>query len=209
LDGIAIWRQCRYCAADQPPFPYDFFNQHLFDGKLPGALLTMQRSKRTTGYYCSTRFGRRDGDDAIDEIALNPATFLHRTDREIVSTLVHEQAHRWQFHYGKPGRRGYHNREWAAKMLELGLIPSDTGWPGGKQTGQRVTHYIEENGAYDTNYRKLESLGFKLDYQDRHAAGPDAPRKLKARYACPLCSIHVWGKPDLRIACVAFGELMT
>jgi hypothetical protein len=123
--------------------------------------------------------------------------------------LVHEQVHQWQYHFGKPGRRGYHNKQWAGKMLMLGLIPTHTGLPGGKQTGQSVTHYIEDNGPYDTHWRELESAGFTLDYQDRHAASVDAPKKIKARYACPVCSIHVWGKPLLRIACVVCQELMT
>ena len=46
----------------------------------------------------------------------------------------------------QPGRTGYHNREWASKMLEVGLVPSDTGQPGGKQTGQHMTHYIDPKG---------------------------------------------------------------
>jgi hypothetical protein len=39
---------------------------------------------------------------------------------------VHEMAHVWQHAHGKPSRNGYHNKEWAAKMDERGLIPSDT-----------------------------------------------------------------------------------
>jgi hypothetical protein len=35
----------------------------------------------------------------VDEIALNPATFRNRTDREICSTLVHEMVHHGQ---GRP-----------------------------------------------------------------------------------------------------------
>jgi predicted SprT family Zn-dependent metalloprotease len=66
----------------------------LFEQKLPGCLLTMQRKKNAKGYFHFTRFGKRSGDDVLDEIALNPATFLERTDREIVSTLVHEQVTR-------------------------------------------------------------------------------------------------------------------
>jgi predicted SprT family Zn-dependent metalloprotease len=58
--------------------------------------------------------------EVVDEIALNPRTFIDRTDREIVSTLVREMVHLWQFHFGKPGRRGYHNKQWATKMEEIG-----------------------------------------------------------------------------------------
>ena len=44
---------------------------------------------------------------------------------------------------------GNTNKEWAAKMREIGLIPSDSGQPGGKDTGQKVTHYVEESGRFD------------------------------------------------------------
>ena len=44
---------------------------------------------------------------------------------------------------------GYHNKEWAAKMREIGLMPTDTGQPGGKDTGQKVTHFIEPGGRFE------------------------------------------------------------
>ena len=188
---------------------WDHFNERLFDSALPDCLVTLQRKRGAKGYYCFSRFGERSGEEVVDEISLNPATFLERTDREIISTLVHEMAHQWQFHFGKPGRRGYHNKEWARKMLELGLIPTHTGLPGGKQTGQSMTHYIEENGPYDTHWRELESAGFTLDYQDRHPTDPASAEENKGTLCLSACAIHVWGKPLLRIACVACTELMT
>ena len=57
-------------------------------------------------------------------------------------------AHQWQRHHGKPSRTGYHNKEWAAKMIEVGLVPSSTGEIGGKQVGQHMTHYIADGGAF-------------------------------------------------------------
>ena len=86
---------------------FDHFNERLFEKCLPDCLVTLQRKRGAKGYFCFSRFGERSGDKVIDEISLNPATFLKRTDREIVSTLVHEQVHQWQYHFGKPGRRGY------------------------------------------------------------------------------------------------------
>jgi predicted SprT family Zn-dependent metalloprotease len=99
--------------------------------------------------FAEGRFGTVDGCETTDEIALNPSHFRSRTTAEVLSTLVHEMAHLWQHHHGKPSRASYHNKEWAVKMRALGLIPSDTGQPGGKQTGQKVSHYIEEGGAFD------------------------------------------------------------
>jgi hypothetical protein len=42
----------------------------------------------------------------------------------------------------KKCRGGYHDRVWGAKMEEVGLMPSNTGLPGGKKNGQQMTHYI-------------------------------------------------------------------
>ena len=93
--------------------------------------------------------------------------------------------HLWQHHFGKPGRRGYHNKQWAAKMHEVGLIPSRTGKPGGKQTGQAVTHYIDENGRFAKAWNRLVESGYRLDYQDRLALQPSDPKHDKVAMQCP------------------------
>lgn len=80
---------------------YDHFNQALFDGRLPSCLITLQREKRTCGYFSQQRFTDLDG-RSTDEIALNLAYFAvvplgrqdggHRSD-----ALLHRQAW-WQAH---------------------------------------------------------------------------------------------------------------
>jgi predicted SprT family Zn-dependent metalloprotease len=111
---------------------YDFFNERLFNGKLPPCLITMQRKAKAYGYFAGSRFGTRDGEEVTDEIALNPSHFKARTNEESLSTLVHEMVHLQQHHQGKPSRTGYHNKEWAVMRRQVGLIPSDTGAEGGK-----------------------------------------------------------------------------
>jgi hypothetical protein len=95
---------------------YAFFNARLFDGKLPSCLITMQRKAKAYGYFAGGRFGSKDGSEIADEIALNPTHFKGRGLEDSLSTLVHEMAHLWQHHFGKPSRTGYHNKEWAACM---------------------------------------------------------------------------------------------
>src|SRR5205085_2115221 len=135
---------------------FDFFNRRLFEAMLPPVLITLQRHKGARGYYSAKRFeGRADRSREVDELALNPAAFLARTDAEILSTLVHEMIHHWQAYFGTPSRGRYHNHEWADKMETLGLMPTDTGEPGGSRVGQRVTHYIIEDGPFDGSCQKL------------------------------------------------------
>jgi predicted SprT family Zn-dependent metalloprotease len=146
--------------------------------------------------------GRADPEEITDEIALNPAHFATRTPTKILSTLVHEMVHLWQHHCGKPGRRGYHNKQWAAKMREVGLIPTDTGQSGGKETGEKVTHLIEDGGPFDKACTAWLANQGPILYHDR--AG-DAARKRKAvsktKYTCPVCELNAWAKPDAHLIC--------
>jgi predicted SprT family Zn-dependent metalloprotease len=188
---------------------YDFFNVELFGGQLPHCLITMQRHKGAFGYFSGKRFASLDDGTITDEIALNPAQFKGRTTMQTLSTLVHEMCHLWQFHLGQPGRTLYHNKQWAVKMREVGLIPTNTGLPGGKETGQRVTHMIEEGGPYARAYAKLEATGAAFLYHDRD---DEKARQKKAasktKYTCPTCQVNAWAKPKTSLVCGDCGDRM-
>src|SRR5450755_3516626 len=148
---------------------YDFFNAELFAGSLPHVLVTLQRHATAHGYFSPDRFTARTEKAAAHELAMNPDSFTGRIDEEILSTLAHEMAHVWQQSHGTPPRRSYHDRQWAAKMKEIGLQPSDTGQVGGKETGQSVSHYIIPGGAYAKAYAKLQTKGLQLYWQSAPA----------------------------------------
>src|ERR1039457_6268301 len=88
-------------------------------------------------------------------------------------------------------------------MKEIGLQPTDTGAPGGKETGQSVTHYIVAGGPYATAYAKLKATGFQLHWQsapqDNQAKAKKAASKTK--FTCPCCDQNAWGKPDTHLIC--------
>jgi predicted SprT family Zn-dependent metalloprotease len=185
---------------------YDFFNERLFDGKLPPCLITMQRKAKAYGYFAGSRFGTRDGKEVTDEIALNPSHFKDRSNEESLSTLVHEMVHLRQHHHGKPSRSGYHNKEWAVMMRQVGLIPSDTGAEGGKETGQNMSHYIERGGPFDVACRELVGKhGFEVAYVELWEEKAKRTRKKKAasktKYTCPGCDVNAWAKPQISLVC--------
>jgi predicted SprT family Zn-dependent metalloprotease len=186
---------------------YDFFNAELFGGSLPHVLVTLQRHAKARGYFSPERFTGRVEKTAAHELALNPDNFTARTDEEILSTLAHEMAHVWQQAHGTPPRRSYHDREWAAKMKQVGLQPSTTGEPGGKETGQSVTHYIVAGGAYAKVYAKLKARGFQLRWQSAPAGGQAKAKKAsKTKFTCPDCAQNAWAKPDALLICGACYE---
>ncbi len=125
---------------------------------MPNCLITLQRSKKSYGYFCGDRFGRADG-TLTDEIALNPTHFRDRPQEEVLATLAHEMVHLWQHHFGKPGRGRYHNKEWAEKMRSIGLQPTSTGKDDGAETGDVMGHMIVADGPFDRAVRKLLAKG--------------------------------------------------
>lgn len=181
---------------------YDHFNAELFGGQLPDLLITLQRRANSKGYYSANRFSSRGSAARHDELALNPDTFISRTDQEIASTLVHEQVHVWQHHFGKEPSRSYHDKQWAAKMKSIGLQPSSTGAVGGKETGARVTHYIIPGGLFEKSFARLAAKKWKLNLQSAHRPGPQvAIPNSKTKFSCQACHQNAWGKPDLQIIC--------
>lgn len=76
---------------------FDHYNRELFGGELPPCLITMQREKRTYGYFSSERFVHRHDRSKTDEIAINPSYFAVVPLLEVLQTLVHEMVHAWQF----------------------------------------------------------------------------------------------------------------
>jgi hypothetical protein len=181
---------------------YDFFNKELFAGSLPQVLVTLQRHANTRGYFSPERFKGRIDRQTVHELALNPDNFTGRTDAMILSTLVHEMAHVWQETYGEPSRRGYHNRQWAEKMREIGLQPTSTGEPGGMETGQSMTHYILPEGRYAKAYAKLAMTGLALHWQSIPAVRR-AKKSSKTKFSCPVCGQNAWARPGASLICGA------
>jgi hypothetical protein len=193
---------------------YDHFNEALFEGSLPQVLITLQRRGRALGYFSARRFQRRGKvRQQIHEVALNPDSFTGHTDEDILSTLVHEMAHVWQQEQGRPGRGRYHNREWAAAMHSIGLMPSATGEPGGAVTGDCMSHYILEDGRFLTACRTFlkrcrlvwESATVVRD-SGGGAPGGTIRTQTRTKFSCPNCGLNVWAKPDALIDCHRCSE---
>lgn len=203
---------------------YKFYNDTIFNGELSECIVNMSRHGGAFGFFAANRW-RGDGQEKkiVHEISINP-DFMNREDREWHSTLVHEMCHLWQEDFGRPSRGGYHNLQWADKMIQVGLMPSDTGKEGGKTTGQRLTHYIIPGGKFEQVFNTLsrEDLqNLRLRYKPALAAVSSRPIPVIAggdgeepqdpdegesksgkrkKYTCG-CGCNVWGKSGLVLRC--------
>jgi hypothetical protein len=111
---------------------YDFFNEFLFENRLPHCVITLRANRSSRGYFAEERFKEGPSDSVLDEIAMNPKTFKNRSVEDVLSTLVHEMTHLEQCHFGNPGRPGYHNKEWGHAHEACRLV-SKQYWPTGRQ----------------------------------------------------------------------------
>jgi predicted SprT family Zn-dependent metalloprotease len=200
---------------------FNFFNNAAFGGQLPEVVFIFHRSARARGHFWGETWQGSDSAKA-DEIALNPDLFAVRTIEQTLSTVAHEMAHQWQHHFGKPSRNGYHNREWADKMKEIGLQPSTTGDEAGAETGPSCTHYIIKGGRFETLVAEFLADGYGLEWRSadwlsavqgatttkgKTGSGQRTGRG-KTKYQCP-CGQKVWGKPGMGILCGECGEAFT
>lgn len=197
-----------YAALDRA---FNFFNGELFDHRLPACMITLQRKRGARGYFWAEQFKHREDGDRSHEIALNPES-MGRTIPEVLSTLVHEMTHLEQQEYGQPGKGGFHNREWVGLMERIGLIPTATGEIGGAQTGRKVTHVIDEGGAFDVSCQKLMATGFALPWfteaAERGAASAKKKDLSKVKHECPACQAKAWAKIGSNLMCGDCDEHM-
>jgi len=119
--------------------------------------------------------------------------------------------HLWQFEFGTPGKRKYHNKEWAFKMVEIGLVPISA---NGKGTGERVSHHVEAGGRFEQAFEKMPKaylLPFTSYIGEKEEAGrvttpinkhkdkynPTKRNRNKGTYLCNGCNTKIWAKPGL------------
>jgi predicted SprT family Zn-dependent metalloprotease len=170
------------------------------------------------------RWKKKEGDKLIHEIVINPEN-IAISDMEWHQTLVHEMVHLWQEAFGKPSRACYHNKEWAAKMESIGLMPSTTGKPGGEKTGQGMSDYPIEDGLFQKvflnigpeslknlilpfipNYRPLaiqpnnEQAAVNENIVGEASGQKEKKMGVKKKYTCS-CGNKVWGRSGMIINC--------
>jgi len=152
---------------------FDHFNRELFDDELPNVMLTTQRKQKYMGYFSPNRWASSDSNQYCHELAINPAFIGNSSLLSTLQTLVHELVHLWQHLEPvkrKPGRNGYHNKQWAQKMEDIGLFPSSTGNPGGKRTGQIMSDYPIIGGPFLRACKSLiTNRSFNIPWFDRWA----------------------------------------
>ncbi|MFN8250262.1 MAG: SprT-like domain-containing protein [Ferruginibacter sp.] len=188
----------------------EFFQQRLFARPLSPYFLSLNKTQ-AKGYNRPNSW--QEGSIAtLPEININPDLLLLSAE-ELMGTLLHEICHHYHAQYGSPGKNGYHNKEFSNIMSSIGLQCSETGRPGGKDTGYKMTHYIIHGGKFDRVFKELPQLlltEFKpvadsaskiVDPKKLTKQKLRAEQKRKTKYTCLGCSLCMWGKPSAYVIC--------
>ena len=219
---------------------YDFYNQALFAGQLPECIVNLSRRPNSYGFFVPKLWANLDDGAAhpaayAHEISLNP-DYLQRPFIEWHSTFVHEMVHLWQQEYGKTSSAAYHNKQWANKMESIGLMPSNTGEPGGTRTGQSMSHYVIAGGRFELVFNSLapEDLDYlRLKYLPTASLAPTRKKEdddeqdggdgsdgdgngsgkskksrsgIRVKYSC-ACGFNIWARSGLSVKCCACDAL--
>lgn len=211
-------------ASAELQYAVNHFNAELWDRQVPNPILTYTNKPNCLGYFAPDKFERADG-LVVSEIALNSAYLAVRPIELSLSTLTHELVHAWRHYLGPPNRKGskggggYHDTVWSDEMERIGLMPTNTGLPGGRRTGYRVTHFIIKDGLFDLSCRELLDSGFQISWADRvvranstdDGFGSDGedPTNAKVRkrdrikFTCSntKCGLNAWAKPSALLMC--------
>jgi hypothetical protein len=89
-----------------------------------------------------------------------------------------------------------------------GLFATGTGEVGGKETGQKMAHLIDEAGNFKRACQSLLASHPAILYSDRGLDENEIRKKklaCKTKYTCPSCGLNAWAKPNVsflkRLAC--------
>jgi len=188
---------------------YQYFNEKLWDGKLPDCIVTLHRKKGANGYYWHEKFVERDGNKKISEIALNPDTFNERTDTEILATLVHEQCHLAQHLFGDAPKSNYHDKEFAKFMYDVGLIPTSNGEINGKRTGVKISTLIQEGGLFE-KFCGAFLISNKINVQSTKEIEIEkkSRKKTRQKLVCPSCMENARARIGMKLICGECNETM-
>lgn len=186
---------------------FDFYNDELFETRLPNVLLSVDYKSRNSLGYCGYNFYEdKKTKQTIHTIGMI-ASHFDRSLKDIFSTLVHEMCHveRINAKHLKPPSGGYHDKAWAEMMLKVGLTPVSYDNPG-KMTGNRVSHEIDIGGPFEVATQKLfdqktveVNILSRIKKKKKENKEYEPRRKKKV---CPTCGFNAHVKPDSKIICL-------
>ena len=194
---------------------FDLLNEEFFESALSRPTITIQSTPRAYGHFSlreDTWVSKLGG---THEINIGAGT-LARPIEEVVSTLLHEMVHYWNYERGvQDCSRGntYHNRRFKEAAEARGLMVEHSDKYGWSHTSpaDALLEFVIENDLTDILINRNEFHGFQISGTGTHSgtATPTTPKKSSSRkYICPCCGMSVRATKVVNIGCLDCGVRM-
>ena len=194
---------------------FDLLNEEFFENELSRPTITIQSTPRAYGHFSlreDTWVSKLGG---THEINIGAGT-LARPIEEVVSTLLHEMVHYYNYERGvQDCSRGntYHNRKFKEEAERRGLIVEHSDKYGWSHTSPSdlLLYFVLENDLSDILINRNEFSGFQMGGTGTHSGTPITPTAKKSssrKYICPCCGTSVRATKKVNIGCLDCGVPM-
>lgn len=154
-------------------------NLFIFEFKLeiPEVSLGIQKLRRNTlGHFRGCNgFGLKH------EIMLDQAHVFDGSQYELLATLLHELLHGWQYLYGKPGKRNYHNRNFQRKAADYGLYVDAKGRQQIYPAPTPFSELLDKHGVSFPELPEIEHITKETERIQADTAKPDRANTSKLK----------------------------
>ena len=194
---------------------FDLLNEEFFENELSRPTITIQSTPRAYGHFSlreDTWVSKLGG---THEINIGAGT-LSRPIEEVVSTLLHEMVHYYNYERGvQDCSRGntYHNRKFREEAERRGLIVEHSDKYGWSHTSPSdlLLDFVLENDLSDILINRNEFSGFQMGSTGTHSGTPLTPTAKKSssrKYICPCCGTSIRATKKVNIGCLDCGVQM-
>lgn len=194
---------------------FDLLNETFFENELSRPTITIQSTPRAYGHFSlreDTWVSKLGG---THEINIGAGT-LARPIEEVVSTLLHEMVHYYNYERGiQDCSRGntYHNRKFREEAERRGLIVEYSDKYGWSHTSPSdlLLDFVLENDLSDILINRNEFSGFQMGGTGTHSGTPITPTAKKSssrKYICPCCGTSIRATKKVNIGCLDCGVPM-
>ena len=194
---------------------FDLLNVEFFENELSRPTITIQSTPRAYGHFSlreDTWVSKLGG---THEINIRAGT-LSRPIEEVVSTLLHEMVHYYNYERGiQDCSRGntYHNRKFREEAERHGLIVEHSDKYGWSHTSPSdlLLDFVLENDLSDILINRNEFSGFQMGGTGTHSGTPITPTAKKSssrKYICPCCGTSIRATKKVNIGCLDCGVPM-
>ena len=194
---------------------FDLLNEEFFENELSRPTITIQSTPRAYGHFSlreDTWVSKLGG---THEINIGAGT-LSRPIEEVVSTLLHEMVHYFNYERGvQDCSRGntYHNRKFKEEAERRGLIVEHSDKYGWSHTSPSdlLLDFVLENDLSDILINRNEFSGFQMGGTGTHsgtAITPTAKKSSSRKYICPCCGTSIRATKKVNIGCLDCGVPM-